>query len=206
MSIQQTAAKKTIKHGLTSHKLYQVWCDMKQRCYNPKLKAYPLYGAIGITVCDEWKNDFMAFYNWAISNGWAEGLELDKDKLATTKPGKIYSPEFCSFLSPKENNQHRRNTIVIEYNNEKHTLAEWAEKLNLDASLIHDRYFNGWEAKRILTAPIKYNGQVVYNNQSKTLKEWSDFLGIKYQTIITRLSRGYSYKKAFEKSVIKKTA
>ena len=51
---------------------------------------YENYGGRGITVCDEWKEDFMAFYEWSMQNGYADNLTLDiKDN------DKGYSPDNC---------------------------------------------------------------------------------------------------------------
>ena len=60
------------KHGLSSSRVYNAWHHMKQRCYNQNCKAYKDYGARGIKICNEWLNDFMNFYNWAINNGYRE--------------------------------------------------------------------------------------------------------------------------------------
>lgn len=59
--------KKT--HSMSKTKLYHVWCSMKRRCYNKNNHAYKSYGAIGIKICDEWVNNFIAFYEWSINNG-----------------------------------------------------------------------------------------------------------------------------------------
>lgn len=63
-------------HGLSDHPLYTVYKRVIDRCYNPKHKSYPNYGGRGVVMCEEWLNDFMCFYNWAIEY-WVEGLELD---------------------------------------------------------------------------------------------------------------------------------
>jgi len=52
-----------VKHGLKSHKTYKLWLNMKERCYNDKKSNYKYYGGRGIIVCDEWRNDFKAFYD-----------------------------------------------------------------------------------------------------------------------------------------------
>jgi hypothetical protein len=67
-------------HGLRHTKLYNIWNSMKDRVFNIKNKAYKNYGGRGITICDEWKNDAEAFYNWAILNGYEEnkGLSIDR--------------------------------------------------------------------------------------------------------------------------------
>lgn len=99
------------KHGLTSHPLYIIWVDMRQRggvlkcCDEYKRNNYV---DRGITVCDEWRDDFMAFYNWAIVNGWKEGLQLDrKDN------NKGYSPDNCHFVTPSENSRNKRNSYKM---------------------------------------------------------------------------------------------
>ena len=58
------------KHNLTNHRLYNTWCHMKRRCYNPKDKYYKNYGARGIKICHEWEKDFISFYNWSMANGY----------------------------------------------------------------------------------------------------------------------------------------
>ena len=56
------------KHGMDGTKLYRVWCSMKERCRNPKCKAFKNYGARGIRVCDEWLS-FEPFRDWVFANG-----------------------------------------------------------------------------------------------------------------------------------------
>ena len=91
------------KHGLSKDPLYSRWKTMKQRCYNPKCKSYKNYGGRGIQVCQEWKNDFLAFYNWAINNGYQKELEIDrKDNDGN------YTPENCRFVTRSKNNKNRR--------------------------------------------------------------------------------------------------
>ena len=65
-------------HGKSKDKLYRVWNGMKQRCYNANDDFYYCYGAKGITVCEEWKNSFQNFYDWAISHGYDEKLSIDR--------------------------------------------------------------------------------------------------------------------------------
>jgi hypothetical protein len=67
-----------MKHGLKNTRLYKIWQQMKNRCLNPKGNRFKDYGARGITVCDEWKNDFKAFYDWAMSNGYSDDLTIDR--------------------------------------------------------------------------------------------------------------------------------
>lgn len=70
--------KRTTKHGMSSTRLYQTWSDMIKRCEYKKGQYYNIYGGRGISVCKEWRNDFITFYEWAIQNGYDESKEIDR--------------------------------------------------------------------------------------------------------------------------------
>lgn len=144
-------------HGLTKHPLFKIWDGIKYRCHTESSALYRLYGAKGVVVCDEWRNDFMAFYNWAISNGWKKGLQLDKDIkaiFAGVEP-LLYSPEYCSFVTNKENNQYRTNTKLIDYEGEKRTLQYLCEKHNINRCTVRDRLKIGMTLTESLNTPLK---------------------------------------------------
>lgn len=104
------------------------WC-MRQRCENHLHKSYKNYGGRGIKVCDEWldkENSFNNFYEWAINNGYEEGLTLDRIDVNGN-----YSPENCKWSTWKEQQNNRRNNIYIKINNTTLTLQQWADKLNI---------------------------------------------------------------------------
>lgn len=86
-------------------RLYGVWTDMKNRCYNKNNSAYHNYGGVGVTVCDEWISDYLLFRDWALSNGYEDHLEIDKDILCDELKiyPKIYSPSTCRFVTKSEN-------------------------------------------------------------------------------------------------------
>lgn len=62
MNKAEQATTGPVQTGNTKYPEYEVWCSMKQRCYNPNKSNYPHYGGRGITICEEWKNDFKEFY------------------------------------------------------------------------------------------------------------------------------------------------
>jgi len=104
LTIEMMKITKT-KHGLINHPLYRKLMGMKKRCYNPKYGQYHRYGGRGIKVCEEWLNDFMSFYNWAMANGWEDGLEIDrKDNDGN------YEPSNCRFVTSQENTHNRRTS------------------------------------------------------------------------------------------------
>lgn len=98
--------QRQIKHGLRKHKLYGVWRSMKERCTLKTHAVYKDYGGRGIGICEEWKNDFKKFYDWAIQNGYNEGLTIDR-----IDNNKGYYPENCRWVTMKIQNTNKRNTL-----------------------------------------------------------------------------------------------
>lgn len=93
-------------HGLSKHPIYQKWKGMTDRCYDNKNSNYHRYGGRGITICDEWRSDFKLFYEWAINNGWEDGLEIDRQN----NDGN-YEPSNCRFVTTVVNT---RNTSIVK--------------------------------------------------------------------------------------------
>ena len=93
------------KHGMTHTRIYQCWADMKQRCLNKNNPWYRIYGARGITVCNEWR-EFEPFYAWALSSGYSDSLTLDR-----INNDKGYSPDNCRWATRKQQIHNRRETI-----------------------------------------------------------------------------------------------
>lgn len=142
--------KKT--HGMADTRLFSVWSHMKERCYKPYNKSFNDYGGRGIEVCEEWKNDFMCFYDWAIQNGYDENAPLMQCTIDRINVNGNYEPDNCRFITIKEQCNNRRNNRVLELFGESHTLAEWSEILNIKYSTIWRRLKNGWSVEEALNA------------------------------------------------------
>ena len=95
------------KHGGIGTRLYSIWRGMKLRCYNPKAKAYHRYGGRGITLCDEWRHDFATFRDWALNNGYADNLTIDR-----INNDRGYSPENCRWITMKAQADNRSNSKI----------------------------------------------------------------------------------------------
>jgi len=93
----------TRTHGLSKHPLHGIRNAMKMRCYNPKTRSYTAYGAKGIKICEEWLNDFEAFFKWCMENGWKRGLTIDR-----IDSSEDYGPSNCRFISRSENSSRRK--------------------------------------------------------------------------------------------------
>lgn len=99
------------------HPLYAIWNGIKQRCYSSKRKDYARYGGVGVTMCDEWKNNPQQFIDWCLLNGWESSLVVDKDiKCAELgiSPA-IYAPNTISFITMQMNAEQANAKVVLQY-------------------------------------------------------------------------------------------
>ncbi len=146
--LQKEKAKltKNVIHGKSHDRIYIIYWGMKKRCYNKKEKNYYLYGGRGITICEEWLNSFENFYNWAINNGYKEGLTIDRINVNGN-----YEPNNCrwSDLFVQANNT-RRNKYIL-FKGELRTLAEWCRILKINYNTAKSRLRYSWDIERILT-------------------------------------------------------
>lgn len=109
------------KHGMTNTRIYSIWAGMKNRCFNPLEPAFKNYGNRGITVCDDWKNSFEVFCEWAMENGYSDNLSIDR-----IDNNGNYCPENCRWVTPEKQANNRRSNHYIEFNGETHTIQEWS--------------------------------------------------------------------------------
>lgn len=125
-----------------------IFNSMKQRCYNKNCSAYKNYGGRGIKICDKWlnnKNGIKNFINWAINNGYQEGLTIDR-----INNNGDYCPENCRWITMKEQNKNKRSNVIIKINNEEKCISEWAEIYNLNDATVRRRFKVGDKNERLI--------------------------------------------------------
>ncbi len=145
-------------HGESKTALYNVWAEMKQRCYNPKDTYYSYYGGRGVVVCDEWKCNYVAFRDWAYANGYKEDrLPSGRNKYTIDRidVNGNYEPNNCRWVEWETQNNNMRNNHFLTYNGETLTLAQWSKKVGLKSRCIKGRLSRGWSVERSLTEPLK---------------------------------------------------
>ena len=123
------------KHKMSHTRPYEIWQGMKGRCYNIHDARYDRYGGRGITVCDEWKDNFSEFHQWALNNGYRDDLTIDR-----IDNDKGYSPENCRWADSETQCRNRRTNIKITIGNSTRTLIEWCEIFNVDYRMVNARY------------------------------------------------------------------
>ena len=135
------------KHGMTHTRLYTIWCFMKKRCLNNNRRDFKYYGGRGIKVCDEWKENFKCFYEWAMSSGYADNLTLDR-----IDANGNYKPSNCRWVTMKEQCENRKSNRLISAFGETHTISQWAQKTGLKFTTIKGRIDRlGWSAEKALS-------------------------------------------------------
>lgn len=137
--LQKHGYQMMYKHGGYGTPLYKVWRGMIQRCRNKTNPSYHLYGERGIRVCDEWENDFASFREWAMANGYEEGLSIDRIDVNGN-----YEPSNCRWLTMREQQSNKRNNVYVTYNGETHTASEWARRVGTYPARICQRIKAGW--------------------------------------------------------------
>lgn len=136
-------------HGLTKTRLYSIWSKMKDRCLNKNNPAYKWYGGRGITICQEWLDDFMDFYKWAIENGYKEGLSIDRIDVNGN-----YEPCNCRWITLEEQALNTRTTKFLTYKGETKTVSEWCDITGIKKTTMLNRIRLGFSAEECIEIPI----------------------------------------------------
>lgn len=147
--------KSVVKHRGRGTRLYHVWSDIKIRCFNSKSSNYANYGGRGITMCDEWRNDFATFRDWSIANGYDETAPKGQYTIERINVNGNYEPSNCRWATTKEQGNNRRNNHLLTYDGETHTIAEWSEITGIRHDTLLRRLKKGWTPEKTLTEPVK---------------------------------------------------
>lgn len=139
------------RHNGKGTRLYSIWKAMKTRCYNPHFAAFPRYGGRGIEVCDEWRDSFPAFREWALCNGYSDSLTIDR-----IDPDKGYSPDNCRWATYKTQANNTRRNVVISVDGETGTIAQLCQKRGINPFLVYDRITRlGWTPEAAIHTPAR---------------------------------------------------
>lgn len=144
-------------HGLYYHKLHNIWSCMKYRCNNKNHKEFNSYGGKGIKVCDDW-NNFINFYNWAISNGYKDGLSIDR-----IDGNKGYSPNNCRFITMKQQQENKIDNVFIKYKDKVYTVSKLSSILGISKKELYKCNRNK-SLYLYNCEPSNYNEYIKFNN------------------------------------------
>jgi hypothetical protein len=158
---QKRRVSETLKtHGLVNTRLYNTWVNIKRRTLNPKNKKYDYYGGRGITICDEWKDDFMSFYTWAMKNGYEENKGLSIDRIDNDGN---YCPENCRWTTQtiQTRNQRMKKSNKSGYRGVFYAKdrGKYRVQIMVNFKKIHLGYFT-----TAVEGAIAYNNYIIENN------------------------------------------
>jgi len=120
------AAKEMITHNSSHTRLYRIWKNMKQRCYNPNKDTYKYYGGNNVKVCDEWRNSFNNFKKWASVNGYSQHLTIHRMGDNIDGNGGDYTPNNCCWATDME--QHQATKRIRKNNKSGYRGVSWSSR------------------------------------------------------------------------------
>ena len=143
--------ERATKHGHRNTRLYSIYTAMKTRTTNTNTPGYKNYGGRGIQLCGEWQESFEAFYEWAIKNGYADNLSIDRIDVNGN-----YEPNNCRWSTPKEQANNTTRTVYLTYKGQTKTLQEWAKEIGIKDSTLYARVcVYGWDDEKAITTPVR---------------------------------------------------
>lgn len=156
------------------YKVRSRWCKMLSRCEDEDHPQYRDYGGRDIVVCDEW-HDFNVFYEWCMSNGFNQNLQLDRMNNSIG-----YYPDNCKFVTRSENGRNKRNNKILTAFGESKVMAAWAEdpRCEVPYSVLLQRIRRGWCHERAITTALDSTrqGRIAYN--AKLIEAWGDSMPV----------------------------
>lgn len=183
------------RHGDTGTRLYEIYQNMKARCYYEHSPHYDNYGGRGITVCKDWLNSYNKFKKWALEHGYEETLTLDR-----INTNGNYEPSNCRWATRKQQSRNLRNNHLVSYNGIYKPLSEWCEILGINKNSIRKRLVrtnDNLNDALALPKGFQYNHKKVnmYNEDGMLLKSFdsptdcANFVGsiTNYKTRMSRI-------------------
>lgn len=143
---REHSSKRAKRHGQTGTRLYVIWQHIIGRCTRKTDNAFKWYGGRGVTICAEWLNSFEAFRDWAMANGYADKLTIDRIDVNGN-----YCPENCRWVSIAEQQRNKTNNTFVEYDGKCKTVGDWSETFGCFPSavyreiLVREGRVHGWQ-------------------------------------------------------------
>jgi len=149
----KTCGHGRVKHGRSKKDPeYMAWFDMIDRCHNPKSHAYKDYGGRSISVCPEWRKDYVSFLNYMVKRPSADHTLDRKDNNGNYFPGNV------RWATMKEQSNNRRSNRLITLQGTTKTAQQWIETyphLKGRRDVICRRTKAGWSEERAILTPVR---------------------------------------------------
>lgn len=138
--------KRKTTHGFSKkERLYNIWTGIRKRCFCETSIDYKNYGGRGISMCDEWKNDYLNFRNWSLLNGYTENLTIDRIDVNCN-----YCPDNCRWIAKSDQSRNRRNTLFFFGK----SLTQLCNKISCNDRKFYQKVYmrlkRGWDIEKAL--------------------------------------------------------
>lgn len=145
-------------HLAHKNRIYGIWTGIRKRCFCNTVANYDYknYGGRGITMCADWKNDFMSFYNWAIANGYREDLTIDRIDC-----NRNYEPSNCRWVTKKEQSQNRRCVYKLFYKGKEMFLDDISKETGIKHNTILNRYHKYGLCDKVFSIKSLKTGEIL---------------------------------------------
>ena len=153
------ASTYSFKHGMARRAEYQSWNSAMYRCFHPKCRAYPRYGARGIVVCLRWRQSFAAFFE-DMGRRPSRRMTLDRrDNDGNYSCGKCEEchvngwPANCRWATWHEQALNKSNNRLITFRGETQPMGVWAQEIGMHPAVLQGRLDLGFTPEEALTLP-----------------------------------------------------
>jgi len=144
-----------VTHRESNTRLYNIWVNMKARCYRPTGRGYKDYGGRGIIMCDEWKNSYEAFRDWSKNNGYRDDLSIDR----IDNDGN-YEPNNCRWVDIYIQANNKRDNRFVTVDGETKTISQWSRIVGINKKTIQQRLDRGMSDEDAIKTPI-YDSKMI---------------------------------------------
>jgi hypothetical protein len=189
-------------HGLSRSRIYGTWFAIKKRCHDPKSRAYAWYGARGIAMCDEWRNDAKAFVDYvsALPHYGEKGYTLDRiDNNGNYEPGNV---RWATRHEQALNRRHPHPQYT--YKGITQSLTAWSKELDIPIAKLYHRICQlNWPLERAFSDWKR--PEYTFNGKTQSLTAWAEEVGISMPRLSHRMTKGkWSLERALTTPVRKK--
>lgn len=151
------------------HRLYSIWNNIISRVECEKSPQYKYYGERGIAICNEWRNSYLSFKEWALSHDYNDNLTIDRIDVNGN-----YEPNNCHWVDMKQQQRNKRSNRVYTINGITKCLQDWCDYYSINRNTVNKRLRLNWDIKRALTQPVKKNNH--YSQYTYELKDVTPIL------------------------------
>lgn len=192
---------------MTESPEYKIWRGIYSRCHSPSVRCYPRYGGRGVAMCDRWREPGRGFENFHADVGTRPSPDHSVERIDNAKG---YEPGNVRWATRVEQARNKRNNVLVEFNGERRTVAEWCEKLGLLPATLSWRIRMGWTPERALGSAAgqtaKHQRLLIIDGETRRIYEWAKIAGLAPELVHSRIARGWGPKAAIGPRKFRRTA